>query len=601
MSTQPLFVTLLGMVSLLACACSKQSSQEPAAPSTETSQSVPEASETQDIQFIRWTPELNIPDPVSISMDDRGRAYVTQTQRRKAQDLDIRNNVDWVPDDVGLTSIEEKREFFKTQLSPENSEKNKDRVDDYNGDGLHDWRDLTVLSERIYLVEDTDGDGLADSKKVYFEDFKTEVTGIAAGVLWNDGDVYATVAPDVWRFRDTDGDDLPDEQQLVAHGFGIHIAYGGHDMHGLIMGPDGKVYWSIGDKAINVVSKEGKHFFYPNQGGVLRANPDGTDFEVYAHGLRNVQEPAFDAYGNWFGVDNDSDQPGESERFVYIVDSMDAGWRNDYQYREGKYNPWMEEGMTIPKHEGQPAYILPPIRNYIDGPAGFVHNPGTGLNDHYKDYFFLNGTLNGAQYAFQVEPDGASFKMVNDHKFGEGLPLVGLTWGPDGALYTVDWGGGYPLNQSGAIWKLDTPGGNHAKRREVQAVLEDGFSHRTVSRLRELIGHEDQRLRLKAQFELVNRGATGALIEDSSDENQLKRVHAVWGLGQLARKDDSAATERLVELLDDKDPEIQVQASKVLADLKPGGFDGQLLIPHLESPNPRVRFQAGLSIGRQKV
>jgi quinoprotein glucose dehydrogenase len=590
-----------------ACSKNAETASEPAETAAATTASSSSSTETAedasngDIQYIKWTPNLNIPDPVAISMDNKGRAYVTQTVRRKAQDLDIRNNRDWVPDDVGLESVEDKREFFKAQLSPERSEENVGRVLDHNQDGSHDWRDLTVHGEVIYIVEDTDDDGFADSSKVYDDDFKTEVTGIAAGVLWHEGDVYATVAPDVWKLRDTDGDDIPDEKEVFAHGFGMHIAYGGHDMHGLIVGPDGKIYWSIGDKGINVVSKEGNRFFYPNQGGVMRANPDCSDFEVFANGLRNTQEPTFDAYGNWFGVDNDSDQDGESERFMYIVDGMDAGWRNDYQYRAGEYNPWMDEGMAIPKHDGQPAYILPTIRNYIDGPAGFVWNPGTALNDRYKDYFFLNGTLSGVQYAFQVEQDGASFKMVNDHQLGEGIPLVGLTWGNDGALYTVDWGGDYPLDQIGAIWKLDTPGANQSIRNEVQGIIEEGMAHKSQDQLRELLAHPDQRIRLKAQFEMVKREDTNALVEDSIHNHQLKRIHAIWGLGQLARAKNQVAIEQLKFLLSDPDPEIQVQSSKMLGDLKPGSFDGTLIIPHLASTHPRVLFQAGITLGRQKV
>ena len=607
MLPRTLTIFLPTILCLLCFACSKQSSTPTVAKSktekagvTETTE-VKDTAESQDIQYIKWTPGLNIPDPVSISFDNRGRAFVTQTQRRKAQDLDIRQNTDWIPDDVGLETVEDKRAFLKARLSPENSAQNTERVADHNGDGSHDWKDLAVVPEVIHIVEDTDGDGFADSSRIYDNDFKTEVTGIAAGVLWNDGEVYATVAPDVWRLRDTDGDDKPDVREIIAHGFGLHIAYAGHDMHGLIVGPDGKIYWSIGDKGLSVISKEGNRFHYPNQGAMLRAEPDGSDFEVFAYGLRNVQEPAFDQYGNWFGVDNDSDQTGETERFMYIVNGMDAGWRCNYQYRGDGYNPWIKEGMTIPYHEGQPAYILPPIRNYIDGPAGFVYNPGTALNERYKDYFFLNGTLNGAQYAFQVEQDGASFTMVNDHQLGEGLPLIGLTWGNDGALYTVDWGGGYPLNQSGAIWKLDTPGANQPLRQEVQGILEAGMAERTEAQLRELLAHPDQRLRLKAQFELVNRDELGALTEDSTDAHQLKRIHAVWGLGQLARKGNGTATARLIELLNDNDPEVQVQASKVLGDLKPGAFDGQRLIPLLASEHPRVRFQAALSVSRQQV
>ncbi len=172
-----------------------------------------------------------------------------------------------------------------------------------------------------------------DTSNVFAEDFNTEVTGIAAGTLAWRGDVYATIAPDVWKLRDTTGDGKADERESIAHGFGVHIAYAGHDMHGLTLGPDGKIYWSIGDKGVNVTSKEGKNFFAPHEGAVLRCHPDGSGFEIFARGLRNPQEIAFDQYGNLFSVDNDSDRKGERERFLHITEGSDTGWRNYYQYR----------------------------------------------------------------------------------------------------------------------------------------------------------------------------------------------------------------------------------------------------------------------------
>lgn len=554
------------------------------------------------IQYTKWSGDLIVPDPISISFDNEGRAYVTQTRRRKVQDLDIRNNRDWVPSDVGLDSVEAKREFFRTQLSAENSAANAARVKDLNEDGIHDYRDLMILSETIYRVEDTDNDGTADKISVFAVDFTTEVTGIAAGVLWDEGTVYATIAPDVWKLRDTDNDGVADEREILSTGYGNHIAYGGHDMHGLIVGPDGKIYWSIGDKGINAVSKEGKRYYYPNQGGVMRCNPDGTDFEVFAHGLRNVQEFAFDNYGNWFGIDNDSDQKGESERFVYIVEGMDAGWRNNYQYRGDDYNPWMDENLWTPHFYGQPAYIVPAIQNYVDGPAGFVFNPGTALNPQYKDYFFVNSTLQGSQHAFQVEQNGASFVMKNAHKIDEGRPLIGLTVGMDGALYTVDWGGGYPLNERGAIWKLDdVTGADRTMREKVAALLKEGMANRRRLELVELLGHEDQRIRLKAQFELVRRGDIYSLEANSKTGRMVKRIHAIWGIGQLARKGSAKAIENLLGLLKDPEPEIQVQAAKMLSDLEKGAFDGEVLLPLLKSKNARVLFQAGLAIGNHGV
>lgn len=554
------------------------------------------------LEFTKWSGDVNVPDPVAISLDSHGRAYVTQTQRRKIQDLDIRENRDWIPHDVGFTSVEDKRNFYHQQMpiGGDNAAAAR-RVADLNGDGAHDWRDLTAISEKIHLVEDTDGEGTADHIQLFADGFQTEVTGIAAGVLWKDGDVYATIAPDVWRLRDSDGDGQADQREIIAHGFGLHIAYAGHDMHGLTVGPDGKIYWSIGDKGISVTTPSGEQFLYPNQGGVLRCNPDGTDFEVFAHGLRNVQEFAFDTEGNMFGVDNDADGPGEKERFVYIVPEMDAGWRCNYQYMTDGFSPWWNEELWKPESATTPAYIVPPIREYIDGPAGFAFNPGTALSPAYRDYFFLTGAPNGFQYAFRAEPHGASFRMVDDHRIGQGIPLVGINFGPDGALYGVDWGGGYPLTGTGAVWKIDVPEFARSPQRvEVARLLREGFRQTDDAALLGLLDHADQRIRMEAQFELVRREQTEALrdVAAEASRGRLARVHAIWGLGQLARQGDALAHRSLAALLGDVSPAIRLQVARTARDLRRKSFDSQQLIALMKDADPQVRFHAALAAAR---
>ena len=74
---------------------------------------------------------------------------------------------------------------------------------------------------------------------------------------------------------------------------------------------------------------------HPNSGVIVRSNPDGSDFEVFAYGNRNTHEFVFDEYGNLISEDNDGDHAGESERIVYIVNGSDTGWRTNWQF--GKY------------------------------------------------------------------------------------------------------------------------------------------------------------------------------------------------------------------------------------------------------------------------
>ena len=568
-----------------------------------------EKPDPESLEFTKWTPGFAVPDPVAISFDNQGRAYVSQTQRRKANDLDIRQNRDWISTDLSFQSPDDKRAFYHRTFFSENSDANKKRVKDYNQDGKHDLADLQFLSERIHLIEDSDGDGLADKTSIYAEGFVDEIGGIAAGVLHHDGDVYTTIVPDVWKLRDTNNDGKADQRESIAYGFGAHLAYAGHDMHGLTVGVDGRIYWTIGDKGLGVTSKEGLHFKYPNQGAVLRCEPDGSNFEVFAHGLRNVQELAFDQFGNIFSIDNDSDRPGEKERFVYIVRHMDAGWRSNWQYIQDAFNPWMDEHLWEPYQEDQPAHILPPISLYEDGPAGTTFNPGTALNEKWANYFFHTSAPNGQQWAFQVEQNGASYRMVNDMQIGTGVPIVGINFGPDGALYGVDWGGGYPLNEKGAVWKWDVAD-KHPLRGETAKFLRSDPSCFSVAQLIKALDFPDQRVRLKAQFELVKRKLRSELEAAARQATLLGRIHAIWGIGQLNRRMDSPDFQFLLGLLNDQEEEVRTQVAKIIGDhfgtqlalhraavpLSEASSITRALLPLLGNSSERLKFHAAVAI-----
>ena len=535
-----------------------------------------------------------IKNAVSVSVDVDGAIYVTESARRKVGDLDIREftSYDWVRHDVSLTSIDDKLAFFRKQLDGKNKFP-KSSLKDFNNDGKIDSKDLTVATEKIIRLTDNDGDGVAEKSTIFAENFNTEVTGIAAGILAWRGDVYATIAPDLWKLRDTNGDGVADKRESLAHGFGLHIAYAGHDMHGLTLGPDGRIYWTIGDKGTNVTSKEGKKFFAPHEGSLLRCYPDGSEFEIFARGLRNPQEIAFDKYGNIFSVDNDSDQRGERERFLHITEGSDTGWRCYYQYRGSDYNPWMAENLWEPEGEFQPAYITPTNMNYSDGPAGFAYNPGTALNSKYDDSFFVTEFPKGNVRSFKVKPKGATFEMTDEHVVSSGAMNVGINFGPDGALYSADWGGGYPMNEKGAVWKIDDPtiAGN-AIRQEVAKFLKAGPTKVSTAELVTRLSHKDMRIRLDAQWELANRKAIAELqqVIASSISGQLAKIHAIWALSQQRRffeKDFKT-------LAASKDPILRAQAAKHAGETLKGS--NSILTSLLRDLDPQVRFHAATAI-----
>jgi len=554
-----------------------------------------------------WAPEGMVGDPIGISFDDRGRLYVTQTARTDRDEIDIRGHQDWMVSSITFKDVEDKRAFYQRVLAPENSAKNE-WLKDWNGDGSRDWKDLTFHKEKLWRVEDTNGDGVADQSQLVLEDFHDLVTDVLHDVLAYKNDVYVTISPDLWRLKDTNNDGVFDSKESLSHGSGVHIGFGGHGHSSPIVGPDGRLYWKQGDLGVNITTREGRKLVNPNSGVILRANLDGTEEEIYARGLRNPQDFDFDEYGNLISPDNDGDHPGETERVVYIVDGMDSGWRINWQFGKyvdpdnNTYKVWMEESMFKPRFQGQAAWFTPPIAAWHSGPSGFHHNPGTALSDAWKGYFFnsvFTGGPSGASIqAFKVAPQGAGFRVTNDTAVVRGLLVTGVRFGPDGALYLADWINGWEPKERGRIWKVDVPAAAaNPLRGEVKTLIAADFKTKTPAELSALLRHADMRVRTKAQFELVDRGASAELLAATKQtDHQLARIHGIWGIAQLARKDSRQAAS-LVPLLKDGDAEIRAQAAKLLGDLRYGPA-ASTLVPMLRDASPRVRFFAAEALGR---
>jgi putative membrane-bound dehydrogenase-like protein len=559
------------------------------------------------LELTLWAPEQLVVDPVAIDLDPQGIVYVTSSTRNNMP-LDIRGHPTWFTPAHMLKTTEDLLEFYRKEISPERSATTT-WLEDYNKDGSRDWRDLAEYKDRIHRIRDTDGDGLADESRILIENFNADPSyDIAGGLLYHEGDLIVGVAPGVYRLRDENGDGEIDRQIPISEGYNIHPAFGGHGISGVIMGPDGRLYWEVGDMGFNVVDKTGKRWPYPNQGGVLRSNPDGTDFEVFATGIRNLQEFSFDEHGNLISVDNDGDHQGEFERLVYIPNGSDSGWRSNWQYgkytdpRNNRYNVWMDEQMFKPRFEGQAAHIIPPVAPWHAGPSGMVYNPGTALSEEWRKHFmvssFPGAPSNARIYAFTLKEEGAGFALDNEKVLLRGILTVGMKIGPDGALYLTDWVTGWDSKNSGRLWKLDAPKvAGTPIRKEVQSLLAADFESRGVTDLSNLLRHVDMRVRQKSQFELVRRGDAQTLLAAVRDRaDQLARIHGLWGLAQLARKDAQHAS-HFAAFLKDDDPEIRAQAAKMLGDVRHSGSAAALL-PLLKDSAPRARFFAAEALGR---
>jgi len=296
-------------------------------------------------------------------------------------------------------------------------------------------------------------------------------------------------------------------------------------------------------------------------------------------------------------------------RIVHIVEGADIGWRTNWQfgkYRDpdnNTYKVWMDEKMYVPRFEGQPAYILPTIRNFVNGPTGMVYNPGTALGEKYKNHFFVaefvgNPTQSGI-HAFRLKPKGASFEFADSKSVMKGLLATGMDFGPDGALYFGDWINGWGTKDNGRIWKLDVESPEEMQRADTRKWLNIDLSKSTIEELKKLLSHPDMRVRQKAQFALTEKGNEGlnAFTQTLAGNGfQLARIHAIWGISQFARKKEKHAS-LLLPYLKDGDPEICAQAARWLGDVRYNAA-GKDLIPLLKDPHARTRFFAAEALGR---
>ncbi|MDA0282487.1 MAG: HEAT repeat domain-containing protein, partial [Planctomycetota bacterium] len=436
------------------------------------------------------------------------------------------------------------------------------------------------------------------------------------GLVARDGDVYLTSIPHLWLLRDTDGDGEADVRKSLHRGFGVNCGFLGHDLHGLVWGPDGRLYFSVGDRGFNLKTPEGRHLYGPRRGAVFRCEADGSDLQVVHVGLRNPQELVFDEFGNLFAADNNCDK-GDLSRLVYVVEGGDSGWNMAYQTIPEPYQtgPWHAEKMWHVNAPDQPAWIVSPVGALGAGPSGFSYYPGTGLSERYRGHFFLcNYTGNGGIESFAVEPQGAAFKIVDEHDFLKPIKATDVDFGYDGKMYVadfvnLDWSG---KSLGGRIYTLfDSTRIASDEVADVRTRFAKGFKGLTESELAAGLKHPDMRVRQRCQFELAGRDSDAATSEltfstlafhrsgDETRQERLGRLHAVWGIGQRVRQGRSEQLLALLRnlLVNDLDFEVRAQSAKMLGEAR-DHTASPLLIELLDDDSARLKFFAAEALGR---
>lgn len=473
--------------------------------------------------------EPNVANVVAFDIDHQGRFYVCETFRQNRGVTDNRGHNDqWLLADLAAETVQDRIDYHRRLLG--------DAAVTYE---QHD--------DRIRLLEDTDGDGIADASKVIADGFNHLEEGTGASVLWRPSGIYYTCIPKLWRLIDSDADGVIDERIVMSDGYGVRVAFRGHDLHGLVLGPDGRLYFSIGDRGYHVTTEAGDVLANPVSGAVFRCELDGSRLEVFASGLRNPQELAFNDIGDFFTVDNNSDS-GDQARVVHLLEGSDSGWRMYYQYLPDR-GPFNREAIWKPIQPRQPAYIVPPLANFTDGPSGLAYYPGTGFGDQFNDTFFIcdfrGGSANSGVRTFRLEAEGASYRFASDDNPIWTVLATDIGFGPDGAIYVSDWVNGWDGLGKGRIYRFTDP--EHSESNivsEVRDWLSSNWDDLDTQRLVEGLTHVDRRIRLESQWQLAQRRDWESLVNVAKDSSldAVFRLHGIWGADQIARQHDQLST-----------------------------------------------------------
>ncbi|MGE0144422.1 MAG: PQQ-dependent sugar dehydrogenase [Planctomycetota bacterium] len=517
-----------------------------------------------------------IENPVAFDVDDRGRVFVVETHRYLRSVFDITQQPAWLRADLSLRTVADRAAFLAEQFRSEPQL-------------------LEADSERVRLLIDLDGDGTLDRATTILDGFRDPTAGTAAGVLAHGDDLWFTCIPDLVHARLDAGLRNEPTREVVATGFGVHIGVSGHDLHGLTLGPDGRIWFSVGDRGASLTTREGNRIDIPDTGAVFRCEPDGSKLELFATGLRNPQELAFDDHGNLFAGDNDT-AGADASRVLYVVENGDYGWRCAYQHMDG-FGPWVAESVWKGGIDG----LLPGAGFAAQGPSGMAFHPGTGLTELAGRMLLCD--FPGGIVSFRLDPLGAGFEVENVERVVWSLWPSDLCFGPDGDLWVLDWVSGWAQPNKGRIHRVTAKAdATDPLVAETRRLLADGMHARSNDELAGLLGHGNRRVRMRAQLELVARGARG--VESLSNvltsaQVPLARLHALWGLGIAGRRGADVA-DAIGLALNDRDTALREHAARLAGELSVHEL-AQQLGGKMTDGFAREKFFAAIALGKLRA
>jgi len=320
---------------------------------------------------------------------------------------------------------------------------------------------LTVSKERRGLLRLTLGTNQVTQVEV-IEETLLECRGLlyAHGALY----VNANNNRGFYRLRDTDGDGKFDDRKLLLTTEGGV----GHGRNQLRLGPDGLIYIAQGDDVILPKSlapdspvlqlandqlvptldprQPVKISRYQQVGHVLQTDRDGSFFRLYAGGLRNPMDIAFNEQGELFTYDADMERDigapwYRPTRVLHVVPGGDYGWRRG----TGNLPPYTPDTLPAALDVG------------VGSPTGIAFGEGHQFPEPYRRALFIGDWSYGRILAVQLQPQGATYESTStEFLAGRPLNITDLTFGPDGSLYFVTGGRGTKSGLYRVSWTGET-------------------------------------------------------------------------------------------------------------------------------------------------
>ena len=442
--------------------------------------------------------------------------------------------------------------------------------------------------DRILILEDTDGDGVADKVTTFYQGRDIDS---AMGICVLGNKVIVSAPSNIFVFTKDDNDKIISKEFLFKNtGNSQHD----HSSHAFVFGPDGRLYWNFGneghavhdkngkpvvDLAGNVVNDKGKPY---RQGMVFRCEMDGSNFEVLGHNFRNNYEVAVDSFGTLWQSDNDDDGNRgvrinyvmEYGNFGYTDEMTGAGWqaKRTNMEKEIPLRHWhLNDPGVVPNllqtGAGSPTGITVYEGNLLPSP---LRGRGAGGEGAAPATVLLHCDAGPSILrAYLTNPDGAGYKVdkiipiLDGAKKNPWFRPVDVRTAPDGSIFVTDWYdpgvGGHAQKDidRGRIFRVAPPGVKYNVPKADFSTIEGNI---------EALKSPCSATRYLAWTNLHKMGAKAepALLKMYESKIPHERARALWLLGRIEGKGQKYVDKAIA----DKDDNIRIVGIRLSRQLK---------------------------------